>query len=224
MRFFVLSILAFFLTSLHAEDLMSSQLADQARQWHEKGRDDLAADLWRKILRADPKHAEAKARLAEIDNPMPAPTAVAIPMQRPPVTETKKPPETPKPKSLRPKEKPTPDLIVKKQEESPRAAPPPKSPSAPVKVAKLPSPPPTVSVEVAKEKVMKREIVRGRTTLDARSVSLPISRSISEPQPPSLGIGPVLSPLSPNTAPIPAPVNPAMLSQPASAVTPTQKR
>ncbi|MBC7502308.1 MAG: hypothetical protein H7315_17685, partial [Herminiimonas sp.] len=50
-----------------ADDLLSSQLSDQARTWQQKDRDDLAAELWRKVLRADPKHPEALISLAGIE-------------------------------------------------------------------------------------------------------------------------------------------------------------
>lgn len=50
-----------------ADDLMSSQLVDQARYWQQRDRDDIAADLWRKLLRTDPKHPEALVRLGVIE-------------------------------------------------------------------------------------------------------------------------------------------------------------
>jgi tetratricopeptide (TPR) repeat protein len=50
-----------------ADDLMSTQLADQARHWQQKNRDDLAADLWRKLLLTDPKHSEALVKLGVIE-------------------------------------------------------------------------------------------------------------------------------------------------------------
>lgn len=50
-----------------ADDLISSQLADEARAWQQKNRDDLAADLWRKLLRSDPNHPEALVRLGMIE-------------------------------------------------------------------------------------------------------------------------------------------------------------
>lgn len=50
-----------------ADDLMSSQLADEARQWQQKDRNDIAADLWRKLLRADPMHPEALVKLGLIE-------------------------------------------------------------------------------------------------------------------------------------------------------------
>lgn len=49
--------------ALAADDLETSQMVDQARQWQQKRRDELAAELWRKVLRFDPKHPEALAKL-----------------------------------------------------------------------------------------------------------------------------------------------------------------
>lgn len=49
------------------DDLMASQLVDQAREWQQKDRDDIAAELWRKLLRANPKHAEALVQLGVIE-------------------------------------------------------------------------------------------------------------------------------------------------------------
>ena len=53
--------------SWSADDLMASQLVDQAREWQQKDRDDLAAELWRKLLRANPKHPEALVKLGAIE-------------------------------------------------------------------------------------------------------------------------------------------------------------
>ncbi|WP_158598102.1 tetratricopeptide repeat protein [Noviherbaspirillum saxi] len=50
-----------------ADDLISSQMADQARTWQQKDRDDLAAEIWRKLLRTDPRHPEALVRLGMIE-------------------------------------------------------------------------------------------------------------------------------------------------------------
>ncbi len=50
-----------------ADDLQSSQLVDQARRWQQKNRDDLAADLWHKLLIVDPKHPEALVKLGVIE-------------------------------------------------------------------------------------------------------------------------------------------------------------
>lgn len=50
-----------------ADDLMASQMADEARTWQQKDRDDLAAELWRKLLRAAPAHPEALVKLGLIE-------------------------------------------------------------------------------------------------------------------------------------------------------------
>lgn len=49
------------------DDLITSQWVDQARYWQQKNRDDIAADLWRKLLRTDPKHLEALIKLGTIE-------------------------------------------------------------------------------------------------------------------------------------------------------------
>lgn len=49
------------------EDLMTSHLADQARHWQQKDRDDIAADIWRSLLRSDPRHGEALVKLGLIE-------------------------------------------------------------------------------------------------------------------------------------------------------------
>lgn len=49
-----------------ADDLMSSQLVDEARQWSVKGRDDLATNIWQKVLISDPQHGEALVNLGLI--------------------------------------------------------------------------------------------------------------------------------------------------------------
>ena len=49
------------------EDLITSQLVDQARHWQHKDRDDLSADIWRSVLRADPEHGEALVKLGLIE-------------------------------------------------------------------------------------------------------------------------------------------------------------
>ena len=46
---------------------MTSQLVDQARHWQYKDRDDLAADIWRSLLRTDPEHGEALVKLGLIE-------------------------------------------------------------------------------------------------------------------------------------------------------------
>lgn len=50
-----------------ADDLVTSQLVDEARTWQQKDRDDLAADVLRKLLRINPGHPEALVRLAGIE-------------------------------------------------------------------------------------------------------------------------------------------------------------
>ena len=49
------------------EDLVTSHLADQARHWQQKARDDIAADIWRSLLRSDPRHGEALVKLGLIE-------------------------------------------------------------------------------------------------------------------------------------------------------------
>ena len=53
--------------ALAADDLMASQMADEARLWQQKDRDDLAAQVWRKLLRAAPDHPEALVNLGMIE-------------------------------------------------------------------------------------------------------------------------------------------------------------
>lgn len=50
-----------------ADDLVSSQLVDEAREWQQKDRDDRAASVWRKLLRAVPQHPEALINLGLIE-------------------------------------------------------------------------------------------------------------------------------------------------------------
>lgn len=64
---FGLTLLCVAAPSRAADDLYSSQIADQARLWQQKNRDDLAANLWRKLLASDPKHAEALIKLGIIE-------------------------------------------------------------------------------------------------------------------------------------------------------------
>ena len=49
---------------LAIERLADSQMMDEASSWQEKGRDDFAADIWRKILLTNPTHGEAMVSLA----------------------------------------------------------------------------------------------------------------------------------------------------------------
>ena len=50
-----------------AEDLITSQLVDQARHWQYKDRDDLAANIWCFVLWVEPEHGEALAKLGLIE-------------------------------------------------------------------------------------------------------------------------------------------------------------
>ena len=50
-----------------ADDLIGSELVHEAREWQQKNRDDLAADLWRKLLRFNPHHPEALINLGGIE-------------------------------------------------------------------------------------------------------------------------------------------------------------
>lgn len=50
-----------------ADDLLSSQMVDEARTWTQKGRDDLAAEVWRKLLRTNSRHPEALVKLGLIE-------------------------------------------------------------------------------------------------------------------------------------------------------------
>ena len=63
----VLTVGTFMLHACAAEDLMTSRLVDEARHWQYKDRDDLAADIWRAVLRADPEHGEALVKLGLIE-------------------------------------------------------------------------------------------------------------------------------------------------------------
>jgi cellulose synthase operon protein C len=47
------------LGALAADDLVTSQLRDEARLWQSKDRDDLAADAWNRLLLGSPQHGEA---------------------------------------------------------------------------------------------------------------------------------------------------------------------
>ena len=63
----VLAVGTFMPLAWAAEDLITSQFVDQARHWQYKDRDDLAADIWRSVLRADPEHGEALVKLGLIE-------------------------------------------------------------------------------------------------------------------------------------------------------------
>lgn len=67
MAWFTLALASLASSAWAVDDLMSSQLVDEARQWQQKDRDDIAAGLWRKLLRANPKHPEALVKLGAIE-------------------------------------------------------------------------------------------------------------------------------------------------------------
>ena len=48
------------------DDLMTSQIVDEARTWQRKGREDLAADAWHRLLVTNPQHGEALVSLGLI--------------------------------------------------------------------------------------------------------------------------------------------------------------
>jgi len=50
-----------------ADDVGTRQLVEQARYWQQNGREDLAADGWRKLLRADASHPEGLVRLGLLE-------------------------------------------------------------------------------------------------------------------------------------------------------------
>ena len=50
-----------------ADDLLTSQMVDEARLWQSKGRSDLAGNTWRRILISHPDHVEALAQLGLIE-------------------------------------------------------------------------------------------------------------------------------------------------------------
>ncbi|WP_194723925.1 tetratricopeptide repeat protein [Noviherbaspirillum malthae] len=50
-----------------ADDLISHQMADEARMWQQKDRDDLAATIWRKLLSTQPLHPQALVQLGLIE-------------------------------------------------------------------------------------------------------------------------------------------------------------
>lgn len=78
--------------ALASDDLETSQMVDQARHWQKKRRDDLAAELWRKVLRFNPKHPEALAKLGAIEARA---SNLPPPPPPPPVVATKQRPSTP---------------------------------------------------------------------------------------------------------------------------------
>lgn len=66
--FFLLSMLIVLSPSVWAvDDLMSRQMVDQARDWSQKGRDDLAEPVWRRVLSVEPSHPEALIKLGLLE-------------------------------------------------------------------------------------------------------------------------------------------------------------
>ncbi|MBV6861490.1 MULTISPECIES: cellulose biosynthesis protein BcsC [Xanthomonas] len=51
----------------HAQTSAAQQLVEQGNYWHDQGRDDLAADTWKKLLGIDPDQPDALLGLAQID-------------------------------------------------------------------------------------------------------------------------------------------------------------
>ena len=54
-------------TAWALEDPVANRLIEQARYWQQRSREDLAADAWRKLLRADPNHPIALVQLGVIE-------------------------------------------------------------------------------------------------------------------------------------------------------------
>lgn len=52
--------------AVHAEDLLTSQMVDEARVWQSKGRLDLAEDIWRRLLITNARNGAALVGLAQI--------------------------------------------------------------------------------------------------------------------------------------------------------------
>lgn len=52
--------------TVHAEDLLTSQMVDEARMWQSKGRLDLAEDIWRRLLITNVRNGAALVGLAQI--------------------------------------------------------------------------------------------------------------------------------------------------------------
>ena len=50
-----------------ADDPLTQRLIDQARYWQQRNREDLAAEAWRKLLRAEPNHPMALIQLGAIE-------------------------------------------------------------------------------------------------------------------------------------------------------------
>ena len=51
---------------VHAQDAANAQLVSQGNYWHDQGRDDLASDTWKKLLRIDPRQPDALLGLGRI--------------------------------------------------------------------------------------------------------------------------------------------------------------
>jgi predicted Zn-dependent protease len=66
---FCLTILAACLeaTAVHAETAQGRMLLEQAQYWQQRGRADLAADAWRKLLKTEPSNREALTGLAQYE-------------------------------------------------------------------------------------------------------------------------------------------------------------
>lgn len=73
-----------------ADDLAISQRTDEALMWQRKSRDDLAADIWRRILVLDPNHALALLNLGLIEARAGHPAEARALLQR--AQRLKKPP------------------------------------------------------------------------------------------------------------------------------------
>lgn len=53
--------------SMAADDLITRQMADEARMWQQKDREDLAANIWRRLLITEPRHRQALVQLGIIE-------------------------------------------------------------------------------------------------------------------------------------------------------------
>lgn len=113
--YLTLTIAALAAPALASDDLETSQMVDQARLWQQKRRDDLAAEIWRKVLRFDPKHPEALARLGAMEpvpNKLPPPSGAPADMapKQKPLAQAKLPASAPsRPRAAAPSTKPTSD-------------------------------------------------------------------------------------------------------------------
>ncbi|MCC8619736.1 cellulose synthase subunit BcsC-related outer membrane protein [Xanthomonas vesicatoria] len=59
--------LCLLVSPVHAQTSATQQLVGQGNYWHDQGRDDLAADTWKKLLGIDPDQPDALLGLAQID-------------------------------------------------------------------------------------------------------------------------------------------------------------